>query len=168
MKPEKVANFINNSKTAQKILKGVNKNPAVYNAATSFCFASIMRPVAMEGMKFKEKKDKQYSQASAIAAGVVDLAATALLFIPLNKSINKASNKLAGDIFQNSKAIDQFKSLTNRGLKAVALVPISLARFSIVKPIVNMLFGKEDSKKNNFNNISNFMRNKGKLKHNDK
>ena len=148
MRPEKVANFINNSKTAQKVLKGVNKNPAIYNAASAFVFASVMRPIAIGAMPFKEKKDKQYSQASAIAAGVVDLAATAAIFIPLNKSINKASTKLTGDVFQNSKAVDQFKSVTNRGLKALALIPISLTRFKIVRPIVDFLFGKEDKNGN--------------------
>lgn len=147
MRPEAVANFINNSKTTQNILKGINKNPAIYTAASAFVFASIMRPTLIGFMPFKEKKDKQYSQASAIAAGLVDLAATTALFIPLNKQINKASLQLTGDVFQNTKAVDQFKSITNRGLKALALVPISLIRFSIVKPIVNFMFGK--NKKDN-------------------
>ena len=144
MRAEKVANFISNNPATQKILKGINKNPAVYNAASAFVFASVMRPVAIGAMPFKEKKDKQYSQASAIAAGVVDLAATAAIFIPLNKSIGKAADKLTGDVFQNSKAVDQFKSVTNRGLKALTLIPVSLARFSIVRPIVDFMFGKED------------------------
>ena len=147
MRPEAVANFINNSKTTQKILKGINKNPAVYTAASAFMFASIMRPTLIGVMPFKEKKDKQYSQASAIAAGLVDLAATAVIFIPLNKSIGKASQQLTGDVFQNSKSVEQFKSLTNRGLKTLALVPISFLRFSIVKPIVDIVFGK--NKKDN-------------------
>lgn len=148
MRPEKIANFINNSKGAQKLLKGINKNPAVYNAATAFVFASIMRPIAIGAMPFKEKKDKQYSQASAIASGLVDLAATTAIFIPLNKSISKASTKLTADVFQNSKAVDQFKSLTNRGIKTAALIPISLTRFKIVRPIVDFLFGKEDKNGN--------------------
>ena len=150
MRPEKVANFINNSKTAQKILKGVNKNPAIYASAASFIFAAGLRPATMELQKknFTEKKDKQYSQASSIAAGITDLIGTALIFIPLNKAINKASTKLTADVFQNSKAVDQFKSITNRVLKVGALIPISLARFSIVRPIVDTLFGKEDANGN--------------------
>lgn len=143
MRPERVANFINNSKTTQNILKGINRNPAVYNAASAFVFASILRPTLIGVMPFKEKKDKQYSQASAVAAGLVDLAATTAIFIPLNKQIGKASTQLTADVFQNSKSVDQFKSLTNRGLKALALVPISLARFSIVKPLVDLMFGKK-------------------------
>ena len=146
MRPEAVASFISNSKTTQRILKGVNKNPAVYNAASAFLFASILRPTLIGVLPFKEKKDKQYSQASAIAAGLIDLAATAAIFIPLNKSIGKASTQLTGDVFQSSKSVDQFKSLTNRGLKTLTLIPISLARFSMVRPIVDVLFGKKSDK----------------------
>ena len=145
-----VANFINNSKTTQKILKSINKNPAVYNAASAFVLAGILRPTLIGAMPFKEKKDKQYSQASAIAAGVVELAATVALFIPLNKSIEKASQTLyqSGDAFfkQNAPALRHFKSVTNRGIKVLTLIPVSMLRFSLVKPIVNKLFGKEDSK----------------------
>ncbi len=147
MKPQAVANFISNNKSAQSLLKGVNKNPAVYNAASAFVFASIMRPVLIGLMPFKEEKDKQYSQASAVAAGLIDLAATAAIFIPLNKQIGKASTQLAADVFQSRKSVEQFKSVTNRGLKAIALVPISLARFSIVRPLVDLMFGKKKEDK---------------------
>ena len=147
MRAERIASFINNNKTVQRVLKNVNDNPAVYNATSAFVFASIMRPSLIGLMPFKEEKDKQYSQASSIAAGVIDLAATAAIFIPLNKSITKASKQLTGDVFQKTEAVDQFKSITNRGLKAIALIPISLARFSIVRPIVDFLFGKEEKKK---------------------
>ena len=151
MKPERVANFINNNITAQKILKGVNKNPAIYNSASAFVLASVMRPSLIGVMPFKDKKDKQYSQASAIAAGLVDLAATAAIFIPLNKSIKFASDKLykkKGSYFEgNAPALRQFKSLTNRGIKALALIPISFLRFSLVHPLVDIFFkGKNESK----------------------
>ena len=142
-----IANFLNNSKTAQSVLKSIDKNPAVYSAAASFVLAGVMRPAAIGVMPFKEKKDKQYSQASAVAAGLVELASTAAIFFPLNKSIAKASDNLykaKGTIFhENAAALRQFKSITNRGIKAMALIPISLLRFSLVRPIVDTLFGKE-------------------------
>lgn len=146
MNVQKIANFINNSKTAQSILKSIDKNPAVYSATASFILAGVLRPTAIGMMPFKEKKDKQYSQASAVAAGLVELGATAALFIPLNKAIKTASDNLykaKGTIFhENAPALRQFKSVTNRGLKCMALVPISLARFALVKPIVNALFDR--------------------------
>lgn len=147
---EKIANFINNSEGAQKLLKHVNKNPAVYSAASAFILAGIMRPGLIGVMPFKEKKDKTYSQASAMAAGVVELAATCAIFLPLNKSIKTASDKLykmKGSYFEgNAPALRQFKSLTNRGIKVLTLIPISLLRFSLVRPIVDILFGGEKDK----------------------
>jgi hypothetical protein len=152
MNVKKIAGFINNSKKTQNILKHINKNPAVYGAASSFVLASIMRPSLIGVMPFKEKKDKTYSQASAVAAGVVELGITCAVFLPLNNSIRKASDKLyktSGSYFEkNAPALRQFKSLTNRGIKALTLVPVSLLRFAWVTPIVDLLFrrGKHESK----------------------
>ena len=130
MKINKIANFINNSERAQNLLKHIDKNPAMYNAISSFALAAIARPALIGTMPFKEKKDKQYSQASAIAAGTVELLTTAALFIPINKSIAKASDHLyntKGSFFtNNAPALRQFKSVTNRGIKVLSLVPVFL------------------------------------------
>ena len=151
MKINPIAKFINNSKTAQKILKNVNDNPALYGAGASFVLASMLRPSLIGVMPFKEKKDKQYSQASAIAAGVVELGASMALFTPVNKCIQKASDNLfktAGTIYHNNPVVlRQFKSITNRGIKVLSLIPISLLRFSLVKPIVNLCFGGKNENK---------------------
>ena len=151
MKINKIANFINHSKTTQKLLKNVNDNPALYGAGASFVLAAIMRPSLIGVMPFKEKKDKTYSQASAVAAGVVELGTSIALFTPLNKSIRKASDNLyktAGTVYHNNpQVLRQFKSITNRGIKVLSLIPISLLRFSLVRPIVDTLFGgKHESK----------------------
>jgi outer membrane protein assembly factor BamA len=102
-------------------------------------------------MPFKEKKDRQYSQASAIAAGVVELGASVALFTPVNKVIQKASDNLfktAGTVYHNNpQVLRQFKSITNRGIKVLSLIPISLLRFSLVKPIVNVCFGGKNENK---------------------
>lgn len=151
MKINRIANFINNSKTAQTVLKNIDKNPAIYSAVASFGLAAIARPALIGVMPFKEKKDKQYSQASSVAAGLVELGASAALFIPVNKSIAKASDNLykaTGTYFkENAAALRQFKSVTNRGVKLISLIPISLLRFSIVKPIVNLCFGGKNESK---------------------
>lgn len=151
MKVNRIANFINNSKTAQTLLKSINDNPAVYNAVSSFALAAVARPALIGVLPFKEKKDKHYSQASAVAAGIVELGATAALFLPLNKSIQKASDSLykSSDTFfkNNNQACRQFKSVTNRGIKVLSLIPISLLRFSLVKPVVNCFFGGKNENK---------------------
>lgn len=146
-----IANWVNNSKGAQKVLRGINKNPAVFSAVTAFALASILRPVAIGALPFKSKKDKRVSQSSAISAGLVELGATVALFMPLNSAIEEASKSLyksRGTFYSgNNIALRQFKSVTNRGFKLLALLPISLARFGLVKPLSNLLFGEKDKKK---------------------
>lgn len=146
MKINRVANFINNSKVTQKLLKNVNDNPAVWSVVTSTILAGCLRPTAIGCLPFKEKKDKTYSQASAVAAAVTELVGGCLLFIPLKGVLQKASDNLyktAGTVYhENPEILRQFKSVTNRGIKLIGLVPLSLARFAMVKPIVNAVFDR--------------------------
>ena len=127
------------------MLRGVNNNPAVFSAIISFAFASGLRPIMIGCFNFKDAKDKKYSQAAAVAAGLIELLATIALFIPLNKSISKASKTLyasKGSFYEGNKlALRQFKSVTNRTVKLGALVPMSLARFALIKPVVDMVYG---------------------------
>ena len=115
----------------------------------SFGLASILRPALIGCFKFKDKKDQKYSQASAVAAGLMELLGTIAIFIPLNKSIAKASKTLyntTGSFYEGNKlALRQFKSITNRGAKLMAMVPLSMARFALIKPVVDILF--KDKKK---------------------
>lgn len=145
MKIHPVANYINKHKGAQNLLKNVNDNPALYGAFATGIFTLALRPATIGVMPFKEKKDKQYSIASSLAAGSIELAGSALIFNQCNKAIKTASDNLykqQGTIYhENPAVLRQFKSITNRGIKVLALVPLSLARFALVKPIVNILFG---------------------------
>ena len=59
MKVNRIANWINHSKTAQKVLKNVNDNPAWYGALATGVFTLALRPATIGVMPFKEKKDKQ-------------------------------------------------------------------------------------------------------------
>ncbi len=144
MKVNRVADYINKSKGAQNTLKYINKNPAMVGAASSFVLAAVMRPALIGAIPFKEKKDKTYSQASSVAAGIVELGASATLFTPLQKQLAKSSDNLykaTGTIFEkNPPALRQFKSVTNRSVKVLSLIPISLLRFSLVKPVVDLLY----------------------------
>ena len=170
MSVERVANFINRSKTAQRLLKAVNNNPAVVTAVMSFGLSSMLRPAIIGCFNFKDKKDKKYSQASAVAAGLIELASTIAIFIPLNKSISKASKALyecKGSFYEkNNIALRQVKSITNRGAKLLALIPMSLARFALVKPVVDIMFGgKKDelARKAKFSDLG-FKEVRGRLK----
>ena len=146
---ERIANWINESKGAQKVLRGINKNPAIFSAVTAFALASILRPATIGLLPFKSNKDKKVSQASAVSAGLVELGATAAIFLPLNKAIESTSKALynsKGSFYEgNNVALRQFKSVTNRGFKLLFLIPISLARFALVKPLMNRLFSSNKS-----------------------
>ena len=139
-----IADWIGRSPRAQKTLKGINRNPAVFSAIVSFGLASILRPIAIGALPFKNDKDKKCSQASAVSAGLIELASTIAIFIPLNKSIKKASESLyksKGTFYEgNNLALDQFKSVTNRGAKMLLIIPMSLARFALIKPLMGYLF----------------------------
>ena len=141
---ERVANWIGNSSRAQRALKQTNKNPAIFSAVISFGLASLLRPLAIGVLPFKNDKDKKCSQASAVSAGLIELISTITLFIPLNKSIEKVSKSLysnKGTFYEgNNLALRQFKSVTNRGAKMLFIVPMSLARFALIKPLLNTLF----------------------------
>ena len=141
---QRMAGWINNSSLAQKTLRGINKNPAVFSAVAAFGLASILRPIAIGLLPFKNDKDKKCSQASAVSAGLTELAATIAIFIPLNKAIENVSKSLyksKGTFYTgNNVALRQFKSVTNRGCKLLALVPLSLMRFALVKPLMKKIF----------------------------
>ena len=132
---------------AQKVLKKINKNPAVFSAVVSFGLASILRPLAIGALPFKNDDDKKCSQASAISAGLIELASTIAIFVPLNKCIEQASKSLyksKGTFYENNNlALRQFKSVTNRGAKMLFIVPMSLARFALIKPLLNNVFNKK-------------------------
>ena len=151
-KVNRIANFINHSPKAQALLKNINDNPGLYSSISAVILAGGLRPIGIGMLPFKEKKDKTYSQASAVAAAVTEFLGSCLLFIPLKGVLDKASKNLysnaKGTIFYNSpEHCRVFKSITNRGIKVISLIPLSLMRFSLVKPIVNACFGgKYESK----------------------
>ena len=145
-----IADWINKSPRTQGVLRQISRNPAIFSAAVSFGLASMLRPIAIGVLPFKNDKDKKCSQASAVSAGLIELAASIAIFIPLNKSIEKTSKSLynsKGTFYTgNNLALRDFKSVTNRGAKMLFIIPMSLARFALVKPLMNHLF-KDKPKK---------------------
>ena len=145
-----IAGCINNHGGVQKVLYKIGKNPAMFSDVASFGLASILRPAVLDKLPFKNDKDRKCSKASAISSGVVDLATTTAIFLPLNKGIEKAGQALfsSKNTFYsgNKDAITQFNSITNRGFKLLFLVPIALVRMSMIKPLINKMNSKEDNK----------------------
>ena len=124
----------------------MNQNPTMYSAIASFTLASLARPALIGCFNFSDKKDKRTSQAASISAGIVEVLGTAAIFLPLNKAIAKSSDKLyqsANNIFtKNNVFLRNYKSITNRGMKLLALIPMSWARFSLVSPLTKAIFKK--------------------------
>ena len=142
-----IANHINKSPKTQKVLENINRNNALYSGVISFALAGIMRPLAIGLFPFKDKKDKQVSQISAVSAGLVELGFTTAIFIPLNKCIEKASKNLyntKGSFFEgNNVTLRAFKSSMNRSCSLLALIPMSLLRFGLIKPIMDAINSKK-------------------------
>lgn len=153
MNIDKVASFINRSKTTQKVLRAVSDNPAMASAGVAFVAASILRPAAQSALPIKNKEDKKYTIASSVATGVTELGLSALLFIPANKAIQNTSKALfstAKDstIYkQNPLLLRQFKSLTSRFFKISTMPLTAWIRFAAIAPFVKLLFGKKKEEK---------------------
>lgn len=150
MKVNKIADFINRNKTAQKVLEKVSKNPAVFSTVAACGIAGIIRPVTIVPIPMKDKQDKKYSIASSIAAGLTELITAPLIFIPFQKALNKSGDLLyeaAGTMYhKNPQAIKGYKSVTNRLFKMGVLPFISLFRFATISPVVKALYGKKEIK----------------------
>ena len=145
-----IAGCINNHRGVQKVLHKIGKNPAMFSAVASFGLASIIRPAVLDKMPFKNESDKKCSKASAIMTGALELATTAAIFIPLNKSIEKAGSALLNSksplYAGNKDTVTQFKSVMNRGAKFLFLLPMALVQMSAIKPLVKRMTQKQEQK----------------------
>jgi len=149
---DKIAAWINKSKTAQKVLRAVSDNPALASAGVAFVAASIFRPTAQGLLPIKNKDDKRYTIASSVATGVTELALSAAIFIPANKLIQKTSKALYSSTKEtiykeNPTLLRSFKSLSNRFLKIALMPATAWLRFSAIAPFVKLLFGKKEKEK---------------------
>lgn len=145
---EKIAKFIA-KKPVQKIIRYADKNPALFQSATVFTTASVLRPMAIMGVPAStedRKQDNLYSASKSIASGITDLAFSSALFIPANKGINKISDKMFESskslLYHDQRACKMYKNLTNRSLK-IAVVPIiAYLNFKYLKNIANFISDK--------------------------
>lgn len=141
---EGIANWINNSKGAQKVLRGMSRNPAMAGAMASFVLSTTIRPATVLAIT-KDKDDAKYGACSSISAAITEVVGSYLIFKPMNKMIEESSKQLykqEGSVFfQNPLLLRRYKSLTNRFAKLPPSLLIALLRFSMVYPIT-VLLGK--------------------------
>lgn len=126
---DRIAKFLT-YKPVQKIIRYADKNPALFQSGTVFATASVLRPVTLIGSPAKNeerRRDNLYSASRSIASGITDLAFSTALFLPVNKAINKISDKAFSNpksiLHNDEKACKMYKNLMNRGLK-LSVIPI--------------------------------------------
>jgi hypothetical protein len=145
---QKISNFINKNNKAQALLRKVSKNPAFFSVVSSFAISTTIRPISIMGMPMKDKDNKKYSIASSVAAGLTELIAAFMLFVPLNKHIEKTSKVLWGSpntiFYDNNMLMRKYKSVNNRVVKILLMPIISLFRFALVAPLVKTIFKKDN------------------------
>lgn len=133
-----VANFINKSEGAQKVLRKVSDSPAMFSAVGAFLVGTTLRP-AMTMAITPNKQDGVYSASSSIANSFVELAAGALMFTPMKKGIDESAKQLynsAETIFHENKEILRNYKSTAKRLFRIPTFPITSAiRFAMVAPI---------------------------------
>ena len=143
---KRVAKYIASNKRAQNVLKYASTNTSLFNSMFVFGIAMILKPVSIFYTPTPED-DKRYGIARSLSTGIADLGIAALVFIPLNKAIRKAGDKLyksKGTIYHdNAKKISQYKSLFNRGFKIALLPLLAFSKFFFIKPIINIATKKE-------------------------
>lgn len=152
----KIANYIKNSKNAQKFLKTVEKNPAYANSMMCAGVGIIMKPatILLFPTKTEEmKRDNQYSIARSISTGLIDFIFALALFIPLNKSIDRAGrdlfNKKGSIYYQNKEMVTNAKSMLNRGFRFVTLPLFAYLKFKYINKTSDMMFKNKKSDRSN-------------------
>lgn len=137
-----VSSWINQSKGAQKLLKNVADNPAIFGTVSSFAVASTIRPALILGIT-PDKNDAKYGAASSVSAALVELIGGYTILKPMTKAINKSSEKLSSMsntiFYNNPDMISRYNSISNRLYKMPTIFATSFLRFCMVAPIAVML-----------------------------
>lgn len=144
-----IAHYIEHNKSAQKILEKTNENPMLVQGITAFLLASFLRPLAILAMPTKSKADNRYSAIRSCISGALDLATSLLVFIPLNKVLQKSSKylkELPNSVYKNKAALDSFNNLTSRCVKFAVLPIVSYLNFKYLKQIADKIGNKNANK----------------------
>lgn len=140
------ANFIAKNKSAQGIFKFANKNPSLTNSFVATASAWTIRPIGINTMPGK-KDDKKYFTVRSLITGALDLATSAIYYIPINKLADRLEKTLLKQkntvYYKNKLATQSIKTLINRGSYFIALPFQSALMFWAIPKVVNKLFTKD-------------------------
>lgn len=151
----RVANYITTSPKLQKALLKIDKNPSLFNAAYTAGLAITLKPASIMAMAINTKdgkEDAKYASAKSISTGILDFAIALAIFVPLNKRLNKISEKLfdkADSIYYKDKQMClNYKSVMNRFIKIATLPIFAILKFGAIEPVVKYLFKKRADENN--------------------
>src|SRR5574344_207787 len=155
---QKVANFIEKSPKTQNLLQKIAKNPALFNAGYTAILATTIKPASILMLAINTdtgKDDAKYGAAKSISTCILDFLLALIIFIPLNKRLNKVSEKLFNIsdtiYFKNKEMCENYKSVANRVIKIATLPLFAILKFSAIEPTVNFIFKKNKNNDKNSN-----------------
>lgn len=133
-----IANYINRSKGAQKVLRNISDNPGLYTTVAAVVVGTTARPALTLAIT-PNKKDGVYSAASSIASSMMELIGGFLMLKPLQKAIDKSSKELYNSkdsfFFQNKEYLRGYKQAASRIYKTFTFPITSAVRFAMV-PVI--------------------------------
>ena len=130
---ETTANWINNSKSAQKVFKKISDNSAKVSVATANTANFVLRPILTMASS-ANKWDGAYASSSSIASGVSETVTSKALLKPFQKELGKSVESLNSDGFFNymgEKLKEPPEKVQNRFINAMGrlclifLVPVN-------------------------------------------
>lgn len=146
----KTARFIENNKTAQKILRYADKNPSMTESLLVTGLALVVRPTAILGTN-TDNDNKRYYISRSIISGILDLMTNALFFLPLQKYTQKTEERLIkekGTVFHNNKEVcGSMKYIFNRSGKFCILPLQAGLLFWLIPRTVDKWFPIKKEKK---------------------
>ena len=155
---QKVANFIEKSHKTQNILRKVSKNPALFNAGYTAILATTLKPASILALAVNSddgKKDAKYGAAKSMSTGILDFLIALAIFMPLNKKLDKISDKLFNKdntiYFKDKEMCANYKSVANRIVKLASLPIFAVLKFGAIEPTINLMFNKKRNDENNSN-----------------
>jgi len=143
------ANLIKRNSIAKSAICFADKNPTLFNSVVATTAACTIRPIGINMMPTK-KEDKKYFTVRSFITGLLDLATSAIYYIPINKiadNIEKNLLEKKDTIFYKDKnATKSIKTLINRGSYFIALPIQSALMFWMIPKIVNKIFPNNKEK----------------------
>ena len=151
-----------NNKLLLKGLEKISDHGASFAAGVSFLSAMTLRPLAITLAPKTDRENKKYASANSIASGIMKLAITEAIAIPVEKAISKINKTPASylkkETMENLKdgASDLIKSKNYRfatqniklGAGFISAIPKSLLTVALIPVVMDKIISRKNPKNN--------------------